>query len=446
MEHIHLGLFTMPPVTHHSLATWRVPRNASVHNLFGQDLWHEVGRLAERGGFDFVFAADTLGVFAEFEGSFDASLRGALQVPLFDATTFVTSVGAATRHIGVIATHSVFGTHPYALARKFSTLDHLTGGRAGWNVVTATHDNAYQNIGYDGRIGHAERYRILNESVDAVRALWESWDADAVLLDKENAVFADPSKVHAVDFHGEFFRSRGPLTLPRTPQRHPVLVQAGASADGRRAAARFAEAVFSIKTTRQEMKEYRDDLRRLATEEHGRDPDTLKIFHSIQPFVGETRQIAQAKREYHNSLVPQEAGLALLSGHLGLDLSQYSPNDPVTVLREGERERSTAEAAIAFARTQEGGEELTLGEVGRLYGRNVLSPQITGTAEDIADWIEETVADVGGDGFMISPAWLPGSLADFVELVVPELRRRGRVRTTYPEGATLRDLLAGAGL
>jgi long-chain alkane monooxygenase len=435
---IRIGLYSMPPVTHHSVATWKLQRNAARGLRFDRlGLWKETARLAERAGFDFVFAADTNGIYSEYGGSHEAAVRYALQVPCFDAAVLMTAIGAVTNHLGVIATHSIVGTEPYLVARKFATLDHLTGGRAGWNVVTGTHRNAAENLGLQELIDHDERYEMADEFVDVCRALWNSWDQDAIVLDVDGDRFADPARVHPIDHVGKYYRSAGPLNIHRSPQVGPLLVQAGSSARGRRAAGRFAEAIFSIQPTREGMKAYRDDIRRIAADEFGRDPDSIKVLHSVQPFVGETEAIAREKLELHNRLVSSEAGVAMLSGHVGVDLGSRDLDLPASELSDAPGARGIAQV---YANGRGAG-EITLGELGRGYGRNVLSPQLVGTGEQIADWLVETFEEVGGDGFMISPVTLPAALEDFVDLVVPELRRRGRVREEYAAGATLRELL-----
>ena len=346
-----------------------------------------------------------------------------------------TALGAVTEHVGVIATHSIIGTEPYTLARRFATLDHLTGGRAGWNVVSSTHRNAAENLGLTEVIDHDQRYEMLDEYVDVCQALWRSWEEDAIVRDVERDVFATPVKVHPINHAGRFYSSKGPLNVHRSPQTGPLLVQAGSSSRGRRSAGRFAEGIFSIQPTVAGMKSYRDDLRRRAAEQR-RDPNAILVFHSIQPFVGETEKIALEKLEEYNALVPAEAGLAMLSGHLGVDLSSRDQGLPTASLSDAPGARG-----IATTYAHEG-TDITLGELGRYYGRNVLSPQVAGSPEQVSDWIQATIEEVGGDGFMISPVSLPGSLADFVDLVVPELARRGLVRQRYPPGATLRELLS----
>ncbi|HEY0277163.1 MAG TPA: NtaA/DmoA family FMN-dependent monooxygenase [Solirubrobacterales bacterium] len=435
---IHLGLYTMAPVTHHSAATWRHPRNMPRGYAFDRkEVWQDLGRLAERGRFDFMFAADSAGVYSEYGGGFETAVAYGAQVPTFDQTVLMSMVGAVTDHIGIVATLSIMGTPPYIAARKFATLDHLTAGRAGWNVVTGHHRNAAENLGLTEQVEHDRRYDIADEYVAACRALWESWEADAVELDAGAGRFADPGKVHTVDFEGEFFRTRGPLNVHRSPQVGPVLAQAGASPRGIESAARFAELIFSIKVDQVGMKKYRDALRASA-EAQGRDPDSIKVFHAIQPFVAESEEAAQELAGRHNELVPPEAGLAILSGHLGVDLSTLDPEETLadTAVPGG---RGAAEMFVG----PDGANTLSVAEMGRLYGRGVGTPQVIGTGTQVADWIEETFDFVGGDGFIVSPAWVPGSVEDFVDLVVPELRRRGLVRRDYVPGDTLRQHLRG---
>ncbi|MFT4035786.1 MAG: LLM class flavin-dependent oxidoreductase [Patulibacter sp.] len=439
MSRIRLGLYAMPPASHHSVATWKLARNAPGSLAWDRlALYRETARLAEQGRFDFVFSADANGIYDAFGGSPEAAIRHALQVPCFDATTLMTALGAVTEHVGVIATQSIMGVQPYITARQFATLDHLTGGRAGWNVVTTATNQTAANLGLDGAIPHDTRYDMADEYVEVCRALWASWDEYAVVRDVEGDVFADPAKVHAINHVGRYYRSKGPLNVHRSPQNGPFLVQAGSSPRGRASAARFAEGIFSIQPTVAGMKAYRDDLRARA-EAAGRDPDSIRVFHSIQPFVGETEAIAREQLEQHNALVPPEAGLALLAGHMGVDLSTYPPGTPVNAITD-------APGTQSLATTYAGRDDVTIGELGAFYGRTVLSPQVAGTAVQVADWLEATFDEAGGDGFMLSPVTLPGALADFVELVVPELQRRGRVREQYAPGATLRALIAEEGV
>jgi FMN-dependent oxidoreductase (nitrilotriacetate monooxygenase family) len=349
----------------------------------------------------------------------------------------MTSIAAVTRNIGVIATQSIAGVAPYITARTFATLDHLTSGRAGWNVVTGHHKNAAENIGLADQIDHDDRYDIADEYVDVCLQLWESWDADAIVADPERDVYAEPSRVHAIDFSGKHFKSRGPLNVHRSPQGHPALAQAGSSARGIRTAARIADVLFSIQPFRDGMKRYRDRIRAVAVDEHGRDPDTIKVFHAFQPFVAETEEIAREKLEYHNSLVSPNAGLVVLSGHLGVDLSLEDPNRTFAGMEHVPGSRGVVDQ---YAKAEEG-RDLTLSQIGQRVGQSVSTPQVYGTATQVADWLEETSNFIGGDGFIVSPAWLPGSLEDFADLVVPELQRRGLVRSDYRAKSTLRDNL-----
>ncbi|MQA91416.1 MAG: NtaA/DmoA family FMN-dependent monooxygenase [Gemmatimonas sp.] len=432
----HIGLYGQNPVTHHSLATWMHPQNMPRGYRYNRaSVWQYVGQLCERAKFDFMFSADTEGVFEEYRGSIDGAVRYATQVPSYDETILLSFVGAVTDKIGIVSTLSTNGSKPYITARKFATLDHMTGGRAGWNVVTAFHKNQALNLGMDEQFEHDERYDRADEYMDVCYQLWESWDEDAVVMDVEGQMFADPSKVHHIDHAGKYFKCRGPLNVDRCPQGRPLIVQAGQSTRGMQFAARHAELVFAIQPFREGMKKYYSKLKNLMGEEAGRDPDSCKVIFSFQPIVGETERVAQEKAEFHNAMVPVEGGMAYLSGHLGYDLSEFGSDASL----EGLKVPGIQGLIDMYLETSEGRAK-TLGDVARMHATSVGSPQVVGTPEQIADWMEETMAEVGGDGFMLSPIYVPGAIEDFIDLVMPVLRDRGCVRTEY-DGETLRENL-----
>jgi FMN-dependent oxidoreductase (nitrilotriacetate monooxygenase family) len=439
-DKFHLGLYTMPPITHHSMATWRHALNIPEGRGFEFDraaVWQYVAQLAERAKFDFFFAADTEGVYRAYQDSIEPAVRFAAQVPVFDQTVTLSFVAAATQNLGVVSTLSINGTPPYVAARKFATLDHLSGGRAGWNVVTSFQKSAAQNLGKDDQLGHDARYDRAEEYMDVCYQLWNSWDTDAITFDKEKGEFANPAKVSEIHFEGDHYKCRGPLNVHRSPQGVPVIAQAGSSVRGIAFAAKHAELVFTVQPFREGMKLYHDELKS-TMERFGRDPDSCKVMFSFQPVVGETEEIARAKAELHNSLVPLEGGMTIFSGHTSYDWSVHDPGKPLKDLRTDVP--GIQGLVDMYTRVAEG-RDVTLADVARAHGRGVGSPQVVGTAAQIADWMQETMEFVGGDGFMLSPLYLPGSLEEFIDHVVPELRRRGLVRQDYVPGGTLRDNL-----
>lgn len=435
---IHLGLYTMLPVSHHSMITWRHPRNMPRGYRFDRpEVWQHLAQVIERGCFEFFFSADTEGVYSEHGDSYRQSIRYAAQVPCYDQTILLTYVAAATKHIGIVPTISVNGTQPYVAARKLATLDHLTGGRAGWNVVTAFHKNAAQNLGLDDQLAHDQRYDRADEYLEVCYRLWESWEEGAIVQDVEADTFADADKVHAIDFVGRYFRCKGPLNVERSPQVRPVIAQAGQSIRGTRFAATHAEVVFSIQPSFDGMRRYyqrlKDTMRRL-----GRDPAHCKVCFSMQPIVGETEAIAREKAKLHNDALNPEAGLVMLSGHLGYDLSGESLDKDIRHLIEAV---PGVRGFVEAFSTGEGGEVRTLRDIALAQARGVNTPQVVGTPGQIADWMEEAMETAGGDGFLISPLHIPSAIEDFVDLVVPELQRRHLIRDGFSAGKTFRDYL-----
>ncbi|MGD9604361.1 MAG: NtaA/DmoA family FMN-dependent monooxygenase [Gammaproteobacteria bacterium] len=433
----HLAQYTMLPVTHHSTATWKHPRNLQGGWRFNRpEVWQHAARVCERGKFDFFFSADTEGIYSEYQQSYKPAVRYAAQVPCYDVSTLMAWQAAVTTRLGFVFTASVAGMPPYLLARKLATWDHMSNGRAGVNIVTAFHLNAARNLGIADTdyFAHDQRYDRADEYMEVLYRLWDSWEPDAIVMDRARDMFADPDKVHAIDFHGRWFDVAGPLNIDRSPQGKPLIVQAGQSSRGRKFAARHAEAVFSVQYEIDGMKRYHDALKTEMLQ-LGRDPDTLKVFFGFQPFVGETEEIAQAKLTLHNSLLNPEAGLAMLSGALGYDLSSLDLDAPVDGL-----EVPGIQGLVDMYRRSSAQTRMTLADIATAHGRSVHVPQVVGTPARIADWMATTMETVGGDGFLLSPAYVPGSIEEFVELVVPELQRRQLVREEYIDG-TLRDNL-----
>ncbi len=433
LKPFHLAQFLVHGPTYHSLAMWRHPKtDHQNYDWRKPQLYQHIAQVCERGGFDMVFFADLNYISDTYTADMGPSLRNAVQAPEHDPVPLLSYMAAATQKIGVAATFSVSHSHPYYVARLFGTLDHLTGGRAGWNVVTSINSNLDNNYGAD-RLPGDQRYDRAHEFFQACNALWNSWDTDAVVMDAKKAVFADPDKVHRVNFAGEFFKSRGPLNVVRSPHNGPAIIQAGTSPKGRDFAAKYSDAIFAIQPRAEDAGAYlcsiKDRMREI-----GRDPNSCKILFGIQPIIGRTEAEAKAKQQEHNDLVTVEGGKAILSAHMDFDLSQF-PDDTIML------ERNEPELQRMRTRYRDkDGRPMTLAEVARRHGQSVSLAQIVGTPESVADQMEDFMRVAGGDGFMLTSIYTPGAIEEFVDEVVPILRARGLVRRDYT-GSTLRDHL-----
>jgi FMN-dependent oxidoreductase (nitrilotriacetate monooxygenase family) len=430
---MHLAQFLMHSPTYHSLAMWRHPRTAAACQDWDRpELYQHIARVCERGKLDMVFFADLVYISDTYTGSMAPAIRHATQVPNHDPIPLLSWMGAVTSTIGLASTFSINNQHPFYAARLWATLDHLTRGRAAWNVVTAINHNQASNYGEE--LPPTElRYERAAEFMEVCQALWNSWEADAVVMDRERGIFADPDKVHRIEHAGRFFKSRGPLTVTRSPQNGPAIIQAGVSPKGRDFAARYAEAIFAIQPSIEMARAYYADVKS-RVDALGRDPDACKILFGVQPIIGATEAEAKEKRDFHNELVPLDGGLAILSGHLDFDCAKLSPDAVMATIDEPKLQRMQR-----VYRTLTG-ELLTVREVAQRHGQSVGLPQIVGTPEGVADQLEEYFTRVGGDGFMLSPIHCPGAIEEFVDLVVPVLQRRGLFRTEY-RGTTQREHL-----
>ncbi|MGR9193451.1 LLM class flavin-dependent oxidoreductase [Rhizobium leguminosarum] len=428
-DKIKLGAFLL--FTGHHVAAWRHPK-ASVGTDF--ENYFELAKLAEAAKFDAIFFAD--GVAARLKDVEAASRKAHSGVYPFEPITLLSALSSVTRNIGLIATASTSFSDPYNLARQFGSLDRLSGGRAGWNLVTSSDPEAAYNFGHEEQILHADRYDRAEEFADVVLGLWDSWDDDAFIRDRESGRYFEPERLHRLDHKGRHFKVRGPLNIPRSPQGRPVLVQAGASGPGKELAARTAEAIFAAHITLDEAKAFYADVKgKLGA--FGRSPDDLKVLPGIFPVVGRSETEAQEKFEALQELIQPQVGLNLLSQLSGVDLSPYPLDGPIpSDLPVTNAGKSRQELVLDLARR----ENLTIRQ---LYLRIAGARghwQVVGTPSQIADVMEERFENYGADGFNIMAPIMPGGLADFIELVVPELRRRGLFRTEY-EGTTLRENL-----
>ncbi|CAL1240375.1 LLM class flavin-dependent oxidoreductase [Candidatus Methylocalor cossyra] len=429
-QKIRLGAF-LPGAGQH-LAAWRHPE-AQVERVFSFDYYKDLAQTAERGLFDAYFLADSLA--ANFGGPLNSG-RCDKGVG-FEPVTLFAALATVTKHIGFIATASTTYEEPYQLARKFASLDLISNGRAGWNVVTSAGDAAAKNFGRDQQLDHQERYDRANEFVDVVKKLWDSWEDDAFLRDKETGVYFDPDKVHRPNHAGKHFSVAGPLNAPRPPQGYPVIVQAGQSEPGKELAARTAEVIFTAQQTLEDAQAfYRDVKGRLA--KYGRKPDELKIMPGVQPYVAATEAEARAQYETLSKLIHPEAGLALLSALSGgeVDLSHYDLDGPFPDLPRTRGLLSRQQMMADIARKHGFSIRQLYEWVAGARGHWT----IVGTPQQIADQLQLWFENEAADGFNIMPPLLPNGLNDFIDLVIPELQRRGLFRTQY-EGETLRENL-----
>lgn len=429
---MHFAQYVMHSPTYHSIAMWRHPRTDRSYDWRRPELYQHIAQVCERGMLDMVFFADFNYIFDAYQHRPDMALRYATQTPMHDPIPLLSWMAAATSRIGLATTMAVSHQHPYYTARLFATLDHLTRGRIGWNVVT--YANPHETTkGYPEPQDHDQRYDRAEEFLDVCYQLWQSWDDEALVMDHEAGIFADPSKIHRLDHDGVFFRSRGPLHVTPSPQRRPVIIQAGASGRGRDFAARHAEVIFAIQPFVADATAYYTDVKE-RMRHFGRHPDDCKILFGVQVFVAETAPAAQEKQDLHNSLVPLEGAVAHLSGSLNHDFSQ-TPLDTVV-----EPFQATRSQGVVDMYTKGAGRQLTLREMALRHGQSVGFPQLVGTPEQIVDQLEAYYQQAGGDGFMLTMAYTPGAIEEFVALVVPVLQKRGLLRTEYT-GTTLREIL-----
>jgi len=424
-----LGAFLMQ--TGHHIAGWRHP---DAQEDAGSNFRHyvELARLAEAAKFDAIFFADSSGVRSTHLGSLARTARS----EFFEPVTLLSALAAITERIGLIATVSTSFHEPYNVARKFASLDQISGGRAGWNLVTSSSTAEAHNFNFDELPDHTNRYQRAAEFHDVVLGLWDSWDDDAFPRDKASGIYLDTEKLHVLDHRGDFFKVRGPLNVSRSPQGRPVVVQAGASESGRELAARTAEVIFVAHQTFDEAKAFYADIKgRLPR--YGRERDDVKIMPGIFPVVGRTQAGAEEKFEQLQSLVDPVVGVALLSSVIGgVDLSAYDVDGPIPDLPETNGPKSRQHLLVDLARR----DKLTIRELYLRIAGARGHQQVVGTPQSIADQLQQWFEEEGADGFNIMAPYFPGGLADFVELVLPELRRRGLFRTEY-EGRTLRDHL-----
>ncbi|CAM5521710.1 LLM class flavin-dependent oxidoreductase [Streptomyces griseomycini] len=421
---LHLNAFLMN-AGHHD-AAWRHPR-AQPERVTDLRYFQQLAQTAERGLLDSVFLADGLALGGRVRHN---ALGG------FEPLTLLSALAAVTERVGLIATVSTTFNEPFHTARKFASLDHISGGRAGWNIVTSGTVDEARNFGRDQHLEHRLRYERAREFLEVATKLWDSWEDDAILLDRERGVYADTDKVREIGHRGEHFGVRGPLNVPRPPQGHPLLVQAGSSEDGKEFAARYAEAVFTAQQTLADGQSFYKDLKsRLAR--HGRAEDQLLVLPGIAPVIGSTEAEALALERELTELQVPEYGIAQLSGMLGTDLTGLPLDGPLPEL-PGERDINGNKSRFTLVAELARRDGLTLRELIARLGAGRGHRVFAGTPDQVADQLEEWFTQGAADGFTIMPPHLPGGLEDFVDHVVPILQRRGLFRTEYT-GRTLRE-------
>ena len=424
---LHLGAFMRPATIH--TGGWRYPGAAGDAN-FNFPQMKKFTQKLEAARFDAFFMADHLAVL---NMPMEALKRSATPTS-FEPFTLLPALAEATEHIGLVATGSTTYDEPYHVARRFASLDHISGGRAGWNIVTTSNPDASLNFGLEEALEHSDRYARAREFYDVVTGLWDSWADDAFLQDQKSGIYFDPEKLHVLDHKGRYFSVRGPLNIARPIQGWPLIVQAGSSDAGRQLAAETAEAVFTSHSDLAAGQQFYTDLKARAARV-GRDGDHIKILPACFVVIGDTVEEARAKRAKIDSLVHFDSAIASLSIALGHDASKFDPDGPLPDIPESNASKSGRERAIKMAAQ----EDLTVRQLAQRLG-GYSGAAMVGTPETIADEMAEWLETRGSDGFTVMFSHLPGGLDEFCDRVVPELQRRGLFRREYA-GATLRENL-----
>ncbi|WP_421731080.1 LLM class flavin-dependent oxidoreductase [Brevundimonas sp.] len=429
---LKLSVFMSPTGGH--VAGWRLP-DASIDAGLRFEPWVEFAQLAERGKFDMLFLADGNGVNGITTPDL-LSRNPTLRPSVFEPITLLSALATHTKHIGLVATATTTYDEPYSIARRYGSLDRLSNGRAGWNVVTSSNPEDALNFSHDSHAGWSERYERAAEFIDVTRGLWDSWADDAFVLNKESGQFLDASRVKLLEHKGKNFSVRGPLNMARPPQGHPVVVLAGGSESAKELAARSADVVFTVNETKEEAQAFYADVKgRLA--KYGRSPESLVVLPGAAVFTGATTAEAEALYSELQDLIPEEIGVALLSKLLSFDLSGYPIDGPIPKI-EGEVSGITAFRDMLIRNSERDGLSIrqTYQKVLPARGHFVIIGDAAHVADQMQDWYESKACD----GFNVIAPYLPGGLAAFVDHVVPELQNRGLFRREY-EGETLRDSL-----
>lgn len=438
-QQIRFNAFDMNCVAHQSSGLWRHPSD-QAWRYKDIEYWQNLAQIAERGLFDSIFIADVLGTYDVFGGNDLAAIRNGAQVPVNDPVQLAAIMAAATKDVGFGITAGTAFEHPVPFARRLSTLDHLTKGRVGWNVVTGYLPSAARNMGQDDQLEHDERYDHADEYLEVIYKLLEgSWEDDAVVRDRESGVFTNPEKVHHIGHHGTHFKVPGIHLSEPSLQRTPLVFQAGASPRGIRFAARHAEAIFIASPTNAVARESVKAIRS-ALVDAGRSPDAAKIYLLLTAITDETDELAHAKHRDYLKYVSPEGALTFLSGWMGVDLSRYELDEPLGNVQSNAIQSTVA----AFQADNPAGRAWTIRDMVEWNGIAGLGATVVGSGASVADQMQRIVAETGVDGFNLAYAVTPGTFEDVVEFIVPELQRRGVYQTEYAPG-TLRNKLFGAG-
>lgn len=437
-KRISFNAFEMNCIAHQSPGLWRHPQDRSVEYK-DLEYWTDLAQILERGFFDGIFIADVLGIYDVYHQSAEHALTGAVQVPVNDPLQIVPAMAAVTKHLGFGVTTSISFEHPYPFARRISTLDHLTKGRVGWNIVTSYLESGSKNLGLKTQVNHDNRYDIADEYLEVLYKLWEgSWEEGSVLRDRESGIFADHKKVHPIQHEGKYFTVPGIHICEPSPQRTPVLYQAGASSRGQKFASQNAECVFIAAPSKIATKKVVQGIRQKLAQE-GRDPYSVKIYALLSIVTDETGAKAQAKFKEYQSYGSYDGALTLLSGWSGVDFSQYQPTDKVEYIQ------TNAIQSLLDSYVNADPERVwTIEEIANWNSLGGNGPVLVGSAETVSDALQQWVEDTDVDGFNLAYILAHQTFADVVEFIVPELQKRGVYQTSYAKG-TLREKLFGAG-
>lgn len=436
---IHMNAFTQCCIGHHSIGQWKHPLDRPLHGYRNVHYWMDLARTLEAGSFDALFLADVHGTYSVYKGSREAAVRHGTQFPSNDPTLVISAMAAATRHIGFASTFSTSYFPPYHTAKLFSTLDHLTDGRVAWNIVTSYLADANANFGLAEMMPHDQRYDRAEEYMDVCYQLWEhSWEDDALVCDRETDTLIDPTKVHEINFEGNHFNVPGPHMCEPSRQRTPVLFQAGQSGRGMKFAARHAEAVFAMVPN---IAACRDNIEKLTKEleAEGRTRDDVRYFPGVSVIVAPTDAEAQLKLETCKKFRSPEGALALFCGWIGIDVSELESGRALS-----DMSTDAIQGLKDFLSVVDAERDWSVDEIGDYTSIGSLMPKIVGSPTTVADELERWMDEGGCDGFNLVPVVQPHGFADFCDLVVPELQRRGRMRVGY-EGESLRESYFGPG-
>lgn len=430
----HMLGFIQHGINSHATGMWRHVKDKVNWDWRRPPYWQHMGQTMERGFFDAMFIADELAPYNNVDGKSDECVKWAVQCPVHEPSTIVPIITTATKHLGVGVTLSTAFEHPYSMVRRLSSLDHLSYGRVAWNIVSSYSKSEWDAYGADMTMRY-DRYARMEEYMELCYKLWDSWDEDAIIADKASGIYADPAKVHEIVHEGEFFKSKGRAFTCRSPQWRPVLWQAGSSDRGRDFAAKHAEAIFAVHPSVERMRDYTDDLDNRLLNKFNRKPGSVKRIYGLQTCVAETRSEAEEKWERIKANIPLDGALAWISGHFGPDFTKFKLDDIVQNI-----EIPGIQGLFESVIHSKGGAPVTVKEGALYYAQGMGMPIAKGTASDIADQIEFYMDEGGADGFMLAATYTPGCFEEFVDFVVPELQRRGRLRTEY-RYPTLRENL-----